>query len=148
MDAFAYYYKLGEKRSLESVSKEFRISHMTAKRWSIDFEWQKRIAEVEAKSNQRAEEKLITDAAREKARSLKLVCAIEDIAEIKIKNTFGERTNKKIRGKIEPKSTKDLVELWKVKQLLIGEPTGIEENRIIVQRETITEPENADENKD
>ncbi len=43
--AFEYYHKLGEKRTLPQVSQQYAISLVTAKQWSASFHWADRVIE-------------------------------------------------------------------------------------------------------
>lgn len=45
IEAFEYYYSLGAKRDLLQVGLKFSVSETSAKKWSVAFDWQKRIEE-------------------------------------------------------------------------------------------------------
>ena len=60
--AFAYYYALGDNRTLAKVAEEFKVKESLVLNWSSSFEWKKRIAELENRSQE--------DIFREKAMDL------------------------------------------------------------------------------
>lgn len=62
--AFAFYYSLGQDRTLERVAQEFGVKRSAVVVWSSNFHWKKRIREM---SNRRMEDEF-----REKAMSLLL----------------------------------------------------------------------------
>jgi hypothetical protein len=56
-DAFDEYYAMGADRSLRSLADHQDVTERTLKRWSIEFNWQKRIVQRDLTINQRTEEK-------------------------------------------------------------------------------------------
>lgn len=56
LEAFEYYYQLGKTRTLEKVAKKFGKNLSTIKRWSRQFDWQKRIDERDRAIAERAAE--------------------------------------------------------------------------------------------
>ena len=51
-EAFAFYYALGQDRNLRKVAEEFKQKESTVLNWSATFEWQKKIQELEARSQE------------------------------------------------------------------------------------------------
>jgi hypothetical protein len=49
IEAFEYYYSLGEKRSLKKVAERFGVGLRQAETWSSSFDWQDRIKERDRK---------------------------------------------------------------------------------------------------
>lgn len=56
-DAFDAYYAMGEDRSLRLLAGDRGVSVKTAKKWSTEFNWQRRIIQRDLTINQRTEEK-------------------------------------------------------------------------------------------
>jgi hypothetical protein len=52
IEAFEYYYGLGAKRSLVEVGQKFGVSSVSAEKWSVAFEWQRRVQERDQKNAQ------------------------------------------------------------------------------------------------
>ena len=46
-NAFIAYYQMGDNRSLDALAKLLKKPRSTLSRWSTDFEWQRRVAELE-----------------------------------------------------------------------------------------------------
>jgi len=57
LDAFEYYYSLGEKRTLITVAHQFNVSERTAFRWSSDFNWQSRVVERDKEINEKVQQR-------------------------------------------------------------------------------------------
>jgi len=72
-EAFEYYYKLGEKRSLAKVGREFNVSVQSLVKWSKAFGWQKRVIERDDKNALALAKKNDTAIIRDKVKDLKLV---------------------------------------------------------------------------
>lgn len=49
LDAFEYYYLLGEDRSYAKVAEQFKVSNKTVADWAGKFSWQRRVVEREHK---------------------------------------------------------------------------------------------------
>ncbi|MFW9872696.1 MAG: hypothetical protein ACFFG0_06295 [Candidatus Thorarchaeota archaeon] len=43
IEAFEYYYVLGDKRTLRAVGKKFKVSEQSVSKWSASFNWHKRV---------------------------------------------------------------------------------------------------------
>lgn len=72
-EAFEYYYKLGEKRSLAQVARRFNVSVQSTNKWNHEFNWQPRVQERDRKNAlalAKENDKVII---RDKAKDLKLV---------------------------------------------------------------------------
>ncbi len=81
VEAFAFYAKLGSKRSTDAVAKEFKVKHETVMLWSWSFNWQDRLKEMDRKAADELERKLekeyFEDKTRLKKMKLKLFAILE-----------------------------------------------------------------------
>lgn len=111
-EAFEYYLGLGEDRNLVSVASHYGVSERQVARWSKEFQWQKRLHEREEKIGKKVEALTDKTIAEHKAKSLRVVSAVED--------RFIERFND---GQVNPENVKDLETAIKLKLLLLGEST-------------------------
>lgn len=57
IEAFEYYFSLGDKRSLISVARKFNISVQSTNKWNKAFDWQKRIEKRNIDVSARIEKK-------------------------------------------------------------------------------------------
>jgi len=67
LDAFEYYYMLGDNRSLSNVATHCKVSIPTAKNWSTCFNWQLRVEQRDVEINRQYAKKLINSIAKTKA---------------------------------------------------------------------------------
>ena len=56
--AFEYYYSLGDKRNCTLVANYFSMSERSVHYWKVEFEWQKRIAELDTEMYEALKKKL------------------------------------------------------------------------------------------
>lgn len=78
-EAFEYYYKLGDKRSLIKVAFRFNVSVQTTTKWNKTFTWQERIQKRDNKNALALAKKNDTAIIRDKAKDLKLVEAAKAV---------------------------------------------------------------------
>ena len=127
-DAFFYYYELGDKRSLVQVGQEVGVTTHTVERWSIAFNWQKRVEEKDGRINKIQEKRQESTIAQRKVDYQKMINA--QVA-LFIKNLKGEgMTCPHCEGKINlPRviinKVEDFERLLKMDLLLSGEATDI-----------------------
>lgn len=126
LEAFQYYYSLGDDRSLNLVSKQLQIGLITVKRWSIKFEWQKRIIDLENIVKDKLQKEFVNDIVKQKKENLKIVIALLNLAKQQINDK-----------KLKPKDISDIDKLLKLHALLTGDPTERNQNEILVKREII-----------
>ena len=67
IDAFEFYYKLGDDRSLAKVAAEFQVSEQSAREWSRSFNWLLRVEQRDIEINRQLQKKLINSIVKAKA---------------------------------------------------------------------------------
>ena len=115
-EAFEYYYTLGEKRSITTVSHKYNVSRPAVAKWSGAFNWQERIEQRDMENARRLEKKTNNTIVNEKAHYRKIIKASI--------NTFVEKLKAR---KIEVDSIQDIERLIKLDLLLMGEATERDE---------------------
>ena len=126
-EAFEYYYSLGDTRALPQVSQKFKVSLVTAKRWSAAFNWQERVEQRDIENAKKLEEKTDTAVVATKANYRKEIKSSLNV----IKAAIGTAIeNKKLRSDLSVEDVADLNRLTqayerlvKLDLLLMGEAT-------------------------
>ena len=110
--AFEAYYAMGEARSLESLAAICKVSAKSAKKWSKELDWQKRIAERDAE---------IADALAKKAKASTLATKLE--YRKLVQATLSPWVQRVKAGQAGVESVRDMDCAIKLDLLLMGEPT-------------------------
>ena len=103
---------MGEARSLESLAAICKVSAKSAKKWSKEFNWQKRIAERDAE---------IADALAKKAKASTLATKLE--YRKLVQATLSPWVKRVKAGQAGVESVRDMDCAIKLDLLLMGEPT-------------------------
>ena len=144
IEAFDYYYSLGEARNFASVSAHCGFSERSIAAWSIEFNWQRRIAQRDIENGKKIQAK--TDRAIVNTKADYRRDIAKDRQELRALRTRYERlvadSKERIeKGEIVATTTKELRELasalkhlhdierdmLKLDLVLIGEPGSNEE---------------------
>lgn len=128
IEAFEYYYALGEERSHLKVAEHFGKSERTIIEWSRSFGWLERISQRNIEVANKLREKSIKTVVDEKAKYRTIV-----------KTAIGKFVKNLTEDKIDVKSVYELRELIKLDLMLMGEPTEIQK----VQNEVTEEDREA-----
>ena len=138
-EAFEFYYLSGDTRALPLVSQKYNVSLVTAKRWSSDFNWQKRVElrDIEnAKSLEKKTNKAVVNSKADYRAEIK--------TQIGILKAILNKTIKDFKGGkiIDVENTGDLKDvinsyekLCKLDLLMMGEYTEKGELKIIDARQ-------------
>lgn len=143
-DAFEYYYALGESRTQQEVANRFKCSKRAVEKWSVAFQWQKRIVERDNEIADLVSDKLKKHAADQKVKYHNLVQnliapVIKGLQYMRLEN---DQQKKEFREKnpdmVEIKATNilDFERLIKLDLLLLGENTsniGVTEYKTIAE---------------
>src|SRR5688572_15350363 len=113
-DAFERYFAQGIDRSYQAVADHFGVSKITVTRRAKEENWQGRIRELEAKSRERSEEKILQMLDEMRERHLKSAKALQMKALEALRNLPPEKA---------VKAAAALAIGWKHELLLMGEPT-------------------------
>lgn len=119
IEAFNFYYLLGDKRSYTQVARKFTVSRYSVYKWSKAFDWKERIKQTDLEVSKILKKKL------EKA----VINSKDDYRRLakKIIDKFKEELEE---GKIKISKPQDIIETIKLDLLMMGEPTGREEHKI------------------
>lgn len=123
-EAFEYYLYLGAERNLQKVSEKYKVSLPTVKKWSHNFGWKNRIVEREQELAERFKKENEDEITQIKRQNLTIIRGFKS----KLVNALN-------RGKVKPKTTKDLERIVKLEALVMGEPT---ERPEIIDRRKVT----------
>lgn len=113
MQAFEYYYGLGDKRSYPKVAKEFKVITQTIYNWSKALNWKKRVKTRDARIAEMVQDNLETSVAQKKTDFINML--LDDITKaqyLKIDSHYDKR------------------ESIKLFLTLMGEPTEITEIQV------------------
>lgn len=112
LEAFEYYFSLGDKRSHDTVADHFKISKRAVHEWSRTWNWTKRVVDREHRVAAKVAAKIEEDVAKRKKQIASL--AVSGMA------IWGENAqNKKVRAD----SAKDLKDLTQTYLLVTDQPT-------------------------
>lgn len=78
-EAFEYYYKLGDKRSLVQVKQKFSVSEVSVNKWNKLFGWQQRVKERDEQNALALAKKNDSKLIRDKVKDLKLVEVAKEV---------------------------------------------------------------------
>lgn len=109
--AFAYYLQLGGKRSYPQVARQFSVSVTSVKKWAKSFEWERRIAEADAKAN----------CEQQKSSEEGYIRNVEDFRTLKLRTL----TTLKSRVDAGSCSVMELIQVLRVVKTELGEPWQI-----------------------
>lgn len=112
IEAFDYYYVLGDKRTLQSVAAKFTVSRQSISKWKKEFNWQKRIESRDINNGKKLEAKTDKAIVNSKADYRALIKKVVKKFEEKLKD-----------GKIRIERPEDLNIMAKLDLLLMGEVT-------------------------
>jgi transposase len=115
-DAYAYYLQLGGKRSYAKVAHKFGISETSVRKWAQSFAWEKRVDAADNKAN----------ANQRKNTQEEYIHTVEDFKNLKGRILF----EAKKRVESDQCSISDLVSIWKMVRIELGEPTTIAQSSI------------------
>ena len=118
IEAFNYYYVLGDKRTLQLVAKKFTVSRQSISKWKREFFWQDRIESRDIKNGKKLEEKTDKAIVNSKADYRALIKKVVKKFEEKLKD-----------GKIRIEKPEDLNVMAKLDLLMMGEATDINETK-------------------
>lgn len=77
VEAFAYYAGLGANRSYEAVAEHFGVSKRAVTRLAQTEDWQRRVAEMEAKARQGTEQRVLESMSEMHDRHLRMLRVIQ-----------------------------------------------------------------------
>lgn len=128
--AFDYYYSLGNQRNLGKVAEQFQISRMSAKRWSLSFDWKTRLKSRDIEISNRIDEATNSAIVDQRKMVVSIVNKLIGASVIKLEN-----------GTLAPafpvESVQDFEKVVKLYLLLNNEPTDRTENVNTDAREII-----------
>lgn len=113
-EAFERYVALGVDRSYQAIADHFGVSKVTVVRHAKKERWQERIVELDAKSRERSEEKILQLMDEVRDRHLRSAKALQMKALEALKSLPPEKA---------VKAANALAIGWKHELLLMGEPT-------------------------
>jgi len=111
-EAFEFYYRLGDQRSLGLVAGECKVSEKTAAAWSKAFRWQRRVAERDAEIARDLRVQTDTDVLAERIRVRRV-----------IRDAIGDFASRLEADEVHVTSVGDFERLVKLGLLLDGEAT-------------------------
>ena len=76
-DAFHYYVSLGINRSYQAVAEKYGVSKRTVTSRGVQEDWQGRVAELEAKARQKADQRAVETLEEANGRHLKLLRLVQ-----------------------------------------------------------------------
>ncbi|HEY0828673.1 MAG TPA: hypothetical protein VGE40_11295 [Bacilli bacterium] len=109
IEAFDYYYSLGEFRSLGKVAQKFGKGNITVKRWSSEFHWQNRVQE----RDQQLGEQLIL-------RTNEEILGFHEMNREIAKNLIQDYLDRVKDGKIKLHSIADWKRVVEIEQMIAG----------------------------
>ena len=126
VEAFEYYYSLGDNRSYPQVASQFTVSLTSIKKWAKSFKWQQRVQERDIENKKKLEERTDTTIVDAKSKYLVVIQA-----------TLYQYMKALKSGNIRVKSVKDLETLIKLELLLReGEtPTNDKVVNIVIEKD-------------
>jgi hypothetical protein len=112
MEAFEYFYSLGDSRSLRAVAEKFTISETSAKLWARSFGWDDRVTQRDIEAAKKLEKKTMTTVVNEKANYRKIIRA-----------AVGDFVARLKEGQVKIETVAEFEKLVKLDLLLMGENT-------------------------
>ncbi|MBA7546235.1 hypothetical protein ES705_38620 [subsurface metagenome] len=119
IEAFNYYYILGNKRSITEVARKFTVCRASVSKWSRFFHWKERVKQTDIEVSEILKKRLKKAAVYSKDNYRALVKEVMDQFEEKLKDK-----------KIKLSKPQDIIEMMKLDLLMMGEPTGREEHLV------------------
>ena len=119
IEAFNYYFLLGDRRSLQSVARKFTVSRTSIHKWAKVFDWKERVKQTDIEVSEILKKRLKKAAVYSKDNYRALVKEVMDQFEEKLKDK-----------KIKLSKPQDIIEMMKLDLLMMGEPTGREEHLV------------------
>ncbi|TMS41018.1 MAG: hypothetical protein FGO69_09670 [Methanobacterium sp.] len=107
IEAFEYYYSLGDKRSCSKVAGKFHVSERTVYNWSSWYNWQERLKHRNIEHANKIDEQTNTSIIEAKTKYLTIINDIVDVFRTKLN-----------AGEIRVGSVNDLERLVKLEMLL------------------------------
>jgi hypothetical protein len=135
---FAVYYQMGLERSLEKLADYatelgLKVSAKTLKRWSSDFGWQARLAEMDEKTRQKTEDKVVEPVVEMNLRHVTLAKALGGLASAALMD---------LRGRLVEVSAGETARMLEVSQkmerLAVGEVTDRTEIQVSILNVLLT----------
>jgi len=77
VEAFEFYWSLGDERSLEKVAQQYGVTKCAAQNWSAAFSWVRRIDERNKKIAERLSRQSIREASESRARLIKIAQGVQ-----------------------------------------------------------------------
>jgi len=147
IEAFDYYYALGENRSYPQVADKFTVSETSVKIWSASFNWAERIKVRDIENGRKLMEKTDREVVNTKADYRKMIK--ERLAEIRTEKSYLTKAFGTAKKKLEDEndhsldvaSIRELTELAKAMQGMYKE----EQNMVKLDLQLIGEGENQGE---
>lgn len=137
LEAYEYFFSLGDRRSLQRVTDKFTVSRVSVSKWCKLFDWRRKVEKRDKKIADKVSEK--TDKAMVKYKETYIEFS-EDLVEDAIRQFKGEpevfecteckKENIITRPRLRCHSIFDVERAIKLHLLLVGEPTEITEVQI------------------
>ena len=127
---FAVYYQMGLERSLKKLADYatelgLKVSAKTLKRWSSDFGWQARLAEMDEKTRQKTEDKVVEPVVEMNLRHVTLAKALGGLASAALMDLRGRL------GEVSAGEAARMLEVsQKMERLAVGEVTDRQEIQV------------------
>lgn len=144
VEAFEYYYVLGNDRSLRAVAKKVGVTRHSISRWSRSFHWQERLEQRDIANAKTLREKTDKAVVSSKANYRAEIKGVINTMRTMLDEVAVKLKEKGVDGAFSIESTKSLKnvvdsyeKLCKLDLTLMGEASGIEEIKLKTANEEL-----------
>ena len=135
LEAFEYYYSLGDNRSLTAVAKKFKVSINSVVKWRKAFNWDLRVQQRDIENAQKLKEKINLDVVNTKADYRKTIHAMHQMLKKSLKEYVERNKPAEIKTVRDLARVADILEkLVTLDMKLVGETEENKEIRVVIEK--------------